>query len=52
MRRVCRHVCHTADLEQDVLRACGAVEVLEPVEVRQRVRFLAEQIAARHGGLE
>ena len=41
-------VCHTADLEQDVLRALGAVEILEPADVRERVRLAAERIAARH----
>lgn len=46
------HVCHTADLEQDVLRALGAVEVLEPADVRERVRLAAEQIAARHARRE
>lgn len=42
------HVCHTADLEQEVLRAGGAVEVLEPAELRERIKTVAERIAAKH----
>lgn len=41
-------VCHTADLEQNVLRAGGQVQVISPPEVRERVRAAAERILKAH----
>jgi predicted DNA-binding transcriptional regulator YafY len=41
-------VCHTADLEQNILRAGGQVEVIDPPEVRERIRAAAAKVIARH----
>lgn len=41
-------VCHTADLEQCILRAGGHAEVLGPPDVRARIRDAAARILARH----
>jgi predicted DNA-binding transcriptional regulator YafY len=41
-------VCHTAELEQYVLRAGGRVQVISPANVRDRVRTAAERLAAGH----
>ena len=45
-------VCHTADLEQNVLRAGGQVEAIGPPEVRARIHAAALRLANRHGGKE
>lgn len=42
------HVCHTADLEQQILRSNGQAEVIGPPEVRQRIRALALRFYERH----
>jgi proteasome accessory factor B len=41
-------VCHTADLEQSILRAGGQVEVVSPPEVRARIQAAAARILGRH----
>jgi predicted DNA-binding transcriptional regulator YafY len=42
------HVCHTADLEQSILRAGGQAQVISPPEVRARIHAAAERILERH----
>jgi predicted DNA-binding transcriptional regulator YafY len=42
------HVCHTAELEQYVLRTGGLAQVIEPADVRQRIHAAAAKIMERH----
>jgi predicted DNA-binding transcriptional regulator YafY len=41
-------VCHTADLEQCILRAGGQAEVISPPDVRARIAAAAARIIERH----
>ena len=41
-------VCHTADLEQCILRAGGQAEVISPPDVRARIYAAAARILERH----
>jgi len=41
-------VCHTADLEQCILRAGSQAEVISPPEVRARIAAAAARILERH----
>jgi predicted DNA-binding transcriptional regulator YafY len=45
------HVCHTAELEQYVLRTGGLAEVISPADVRERVHAAAARILALHAPL-
>ena len=42
------HVCHTADLERNILCAGGQAEVITPPDVRERIRAAAARILEEH----